>query len=110
MLHSPQYLLMLRAERDLTITITITLPTSVRDTFERKLLDAISSDGFGDSARVWNEERKKVVQEAMELHLLPVGLKWVREWLKDEVEENVAQSCADGLREVTLSLSHFYLN
>jgi transcription elongation factor SPT6 len=100
MLDSSQYLLILRAERELMITTTISLSPEAKSTFERRLIDAISSDGFRESVRSWNEERVKVVQEAIEQHLIPVGVKWIREWIKDEVEENVALQCADTLREV----------
>ena len=50
-------------------------------------MDAFSSDSYSDTAKAWNAERSRVVTEAMEQHLLPVGAKWAREWLREEVED-----------------------
>ena len=68
---------------------------------ERKLADAFSSDLFTKSAKVWNAERYLVVQEALEQQLIPVGVKWVREVLWNEVEDYVANACSERLRTVS---------
>ena len=68
---------------------------------ERKLADAFSSDLFTESAKVWNAERYLVVQEALEQQLIPVGVKWVREVLWNEVEDYVANACSERLRTVS---------
>ncbi len=100
MLQSPQFLNILTAETEHLVTVTITLRPEAKATFERKLNEAFASDSFSDTARAWNEERSRVVQEALEQHLLPVGVKWTREWIREEVEDYLALQCAQALREV----------
>ena len=108
MLESAQFLHILAAEADHLVTVTISLPPDPKATFERRLIDAFSSDSFSDTVKAWNEERTLVVQETLEQHLIPVGVKWVREWLREEVEDFVAARCADMLREVRCQVSEEY--
>ena len=103
MLQSPQFLNILAAEVDHLVTVSITLSPEAKATFERKLNDAFASDSFSDTARAWNEERSRVVQEALEQHLLPVGVKWTREWIREEAEEALCKKCAGTLRHVCRS-------
>lgn len=51
--------------------------------------------------RAWNEERSRVIQETLEHHLLPAGVKWTREWIREESEDYLAKQCAQSLREVS---------
>ncbi|KAI0647073.1 transcription elongation factor Spt6 [Trametes meyenii] len=99
MLQSPQFLNILAAESDHLVTVTVTLRPEAKANFERKLNDAFASDNFSDTARAWNEERSRVVQETLEQHLLPVGTKWTREWIKEEAEDYLAKQCAQSFRE-----------
>ena len=61
--------------------------------------DAFVSDSYSDIAKAWNEERSRV-QEALDQHLIPVGTKWCREWLQEEVEDALAIRCSNKLKEV----------
>ena len=79
----------------------MSVPPEVKADVERKLADAFSSDLFTESAKVWNAERYLVVQEALEQQLIPVGVKWVREVLWNEVEDYVANACSERLRTVS---------
>ncbi|KDQ60952.1 hypothetical protein JAAARDRAFT_55682 [Jaapia argillacea MUCL 33604] len=99
MLQSPQFLKILAAESEHLVTVSIVIPPEAKSTFERRLNDAFASDSFSDTARAWNEERSRVVAECLEQHLLPLGVKWTREWLREEVEEFLAKRCSDVLRE-----------
>lgn len=101
MLQSPQFLHILNAERDLLVNVTISLNPDQKETFEQRLINAFMSDGFSDTARAWNDERVRVVHEAVEQHLLVIGAKWVREWLREEVEDFLAWRCSDLLRDVS---------
>ena len=104
MLHDAQFLNILNAEAEHLVTVTITLHAEAKAAFERKLNDAFASDSFSDTARAWNEERSRVVQETLEQHLLPAGVKWTREWIREEAEDYLARQCAQTLREVRLPL------
>jgi transcription elongation factor SPT6 len=101
MLQSPQFVHILAAERELLVTVSIALPSDAKENFEQRLVGAFSSTGFTDTARAWNEERMKVVREAVDHHLLAVGVKWTREWIREEVEDFLAWRCSDVLREVS---------
>jgi transcription elongation factor SPT6 len=100
MLKSPQFLQILAAEADHCVDVKIALSADAKADFERRLIDAFSSDGYNDTTRSWNEERAKVVREAIDDHLIPLGVKFARDWLREETEDHVAWSCSDILREV----------
>ena len=101
MLNSGQFLHILAAENEHLVTISIFIPQEVRSSFERKLLDAFSSDSFSDAAKAWNAERSLVVEEVIEQHLIPAGIKWTREFIREEVEDYLAERCSDRLRSVS---------
>lgn len=100
MLDSAQFLHILAAEAELLVTVSIYLTNEAKAKFERQLNDAFASDSYSDIARSWNEERSRVVQEALEYHLVPIGTKWAREWLREEVEDALAIHCSNKLKEV----------
>jgi transcription elongation factor SPT6 len=105
MLEVPQFLHILAAEAEHLVTVTISLHPDAKSAFEHRLIDAISSDGFSDTAKTWNQERSLVVQEALEQHLLPMGVKWTREWIREEVFNFLAPRCGDRLRDVSIFTS-----
>ncbi|KAJ7709827.1 transcription elongation factor SPT6 [Mycena rosella] len=98
MLDGAQFLHMLQAESKNLITISIFLPLDVKATFERRLTDALASDSFSEAARSWNEQGALVVQEVLDHHLLPLGAKWAREYIREEVEDLLAGRCGIALR------------
>jgi transcription elongation factor SPT6 len=101
MFGSPQFLHILEAEKEHLVTVSLTVPSDVRLDLERKLTDAFSSDNFTETAKAWNVERSLVIQETLEQHLIPSGLRWIREVLRDEVEDFVANNCGKKLRAVS---------
>ncbi|PSR77343.1 hypothetical protein PHLCEN_2v7944 [Hermanssonia centrifuga] len=98
MLQSAQFLNILAAEAEHLVTVSVHLPAEVKADFERRLNDAFASDSYSDTARSWNEERLRVVQETIEQHLIPVAVKWTREWIREEAEEFLCRHCAHTLR------------
>ncbi|KAL4067952.1 SH2 domain-containing protein, partial [Scleroderma citrinum] len=99
MLDSAQFLHILAAESELLVNVSIYLTNEGKGRFERQLNDAFASDSYSDIAKAWNEERSRVIQEALDQHLIPVGMKWCREWLREEVEDALAIHCGNKLRE-----------
>ncbi|KAH9951462.1 transcription elongation factor Spt6 [Amylocystis lapponica] len=99
MLQTAQFLNILAAESEHLVTVTVSLPPEAKSAFERRLNDAFASDSFSDTAKAWNEERSRVVQETLEQHLMPIGVKWTREWIREEAEDYLAEQCARTLRE-----------
>lgn len=100
MLYSTQFLHILHAELHQLVTVDISLPSDIRQRLVNQLVEAFASDSFSEMAKVWNEDRSLVVEEAVEKLLIPMGAKWVREYLREEVEDYLAKSCADALHEV----------
>ena len=105
MLDSGQFLHILAAEAEHLVTILVYIPQEVKSSFERKLLDAFSSDSFSETAKAWNAERLRVVEEVIEQHLIPAGIKWTREFIREEVEDYLAEQCSDRLRSVSFKFS-----
>ncbi|KAG5652250.1 hypothetical protein H0H81_005645 [Sphagnurus paluster] len=101
MLDSPQFLNILVAESEHLVTISIDLPSDVKASFERRLNDAFASDSFSDAARAWNEERSRIVHDVLEQHLIPAGVKWTREYIREEVEDYLAAQVGSHLRKVS---------
>jgi len=101
MLETPQFLHILAAEAEHLVTISVFIPPEAKADFERKLLDAFSSDSFTESAQAWNAERSRVVQEVLDQHLIPAGVKWAREYIREEVEDYLAAKCSDQLHSVS---------
>ena len=87
MLQSSQFLSILAAEEKHLVTVSIDIPASAKSAFELKLNEAFTSDSYSETAQAWNEERRRVIQETIEQHLVPVGVKWTREWLREEAED-----------------------
>jgi transcription elongation factor SPT6 len=100
MLESSQFLNILEAETQHLVTLSIALPSDAKSRLERRLNDAFASDSYSDAAKAWNEERSRIIQEALEHHLIPVGAKWTREWVREEAEDFLATRCGDILKEV----------
>jgi transcription elongation factor SPT6 len=100
MLESVQFLHILGAESAHLITVSIYVPAEDKSMFEHKLNAAFTSDSFSDTAKAWNEERSLIVQETLDQHLIPIGVKWTREWLREEIEDYLATRCGQQLRAV----------
>ena len=105
MLDSGQFLHILAAEAEHLVTVSVFIPPDARSRFERKLLGAFSSDSFSEAAKAWNAERSRVVEEVIEQHLIPAGSKWTREFIREEVEDCLAERSSDRLRLVSLNFS-----
>ncbi|KAJ7581475.1 transcription elongation factor SPT6 [Mycena floridula] len=98
MLDSAQFLHILAAEAEHLVTLHIFIPPGVKDTLENRLTDAFTSDAFTPSAQSWNDERRLVVREVIDQHLIPAAVKWTREFLREEVEDHLAANCGLQLR------------
>lgn len=109
MLRSSQFLAILRAESENLVTLSISLPVAIKERIVSAVVEAFSSDSFSETAKAWNEERAAVVEEAVETHLIPLGIKWVREHLREEAEDYLAKLASDALLDVSHIPSTQYL-
>jgi len=99
-----QFLNILAAEANHFVTVSITLSDDEKNDLENELSSAFVSDSFSDTVNAWNAERRRVISETIDQHLLPHGAKWTREWLREEVEDLLSRRCGDSLREVGSSM------
>ncbi|CAE6448974.1 unnamed protein product [Rhizoctonia solani] len=99
LISSPQYLHILTAESELLLNVTITASRSRMHEITTSLENAYASDSFSDSAKAWNEQRRAVITEALEKHLIPQAITWTKEWLREEVEEYLANKAAEQLEK-----------
>ena len=66
-----QWLLIQKAEEEKLLQVSITLPKTHLDKLTRQCNDYYLSDGVSKSARLWNEQRKLILQDAFSKFLLP---------------------------------------
>ncbi|EJU05190.1 hypothetical protein DACRYDRAFT_19769 [Dacryopinax primogenitus] len=91
------FLQVLAAEQAGLLTIDISLPPPVLNEFQNDLYKAYASDRFSEVALAWNELRRMVIDEAMKKYLMPCGVKWMREWLREEEEDNLSEAVTEML-------------
>ncbi len=97
---SSQFLHILAAEAEDLISVSIKISDDARFRFVNTLIQAVSSDGYSAASQLWNEVRVLAVTETVDDFLLSFGAKWVREWLREEEEEALAEKCGQILRDV----------
>jgi len=102
MTRSPAFLNILAAEEEHLVTVTITMRDETRTTFINELTNSCKSDSFGQMTKQWNDLRAQTIQEAVDNFLIPFGAKYVREWLREEIEDHLAKGCADELERVSI--------
>lgn len=101
MTRGPQFLHILAAEAEHLVHVTVEVKDDVRTQFLNDLIQAVSSDGYSDTSRLWNEIRTQAVTEAVDKFFLLYGSRWIREWLREEVEDSLARGCGDELERVS---------
>ncbi|ORY28271.1 SH2 domain-domain-containing protein [Naematelia encephala] len=90
---SPQFLHILRAEEEGLITIAVEANEFASKDFEEALKSCVRSKDYSEIAVAWNALREEVVHDLVQKHLIPMAAKWVREHLRSEAEEFVAERC-----------------
>ncbi|WVF72010.1 transcription elongation factor SPT6 [Kwoniella sp. CBS 6097] len=90
---SPQFLHMLRAEEEGLITITLEADELQIQNFVASLTRCCRSNDYGEISTAWNEVRAEICNELTRKYLVPAASKWLKEHLKTEAEEYVAERC-----------------
>jgi len=88
-----QYLMILRAEEELLINVSIDLQSQKALAFEERLYEAYASEGTSEASKLWNQERRTVIEQAIQSFLYPAAKLWVREWLREECWEFIGRAC-----------------
>jgi hypothetical protein len=90
---SPQFLHMLQAEEEGLIRIEVQVQEPQTESFVGTLVRCSRSDEYGEISKEWNELREAVCRDLVNRLLLPMGSKWIREHLRGEAEDYVAERC-----------------
>lgn len=90
---SPQFLHMLQAEEEGLIRIEVQVQEPQTESFIDTLVRCSRSDEYGEISKEWNELREAVCRDLVKRLLLPMGSKWIREHLRGEAEDYVAERC-----------------
>lgn len=91
---------MLKAEEEGLITIEIHVGDVEQSMFYDALERCLKANDFGDIAVAWNEVRREICHDLVTKHLIPSAAKWVKEYLKTETEDYVADFCRQQLEFV----------
>jgi transcription elongation factor SPT6 len=97
---------MLQAEEEGLIKIEIKVPELHVDSFAATLVRCCQSDEYGEISKEWNAQREAVISDVVRGKLLPMGQKWLKEHLRGEAEDYVAERCRMELEFVSAMSLH----
>ncbi|TYJ56714.1 transcription elongation factor SPT6 [Cryptococcus floricola] len=95
--NQPQFLHMLKAEEEGLIHIVIEANDGQLGDFISQLTSCCRSSDYGDVAQAWNESRAELVNDLTRKQLVPTAAKWLKEFLRMEAEEYIAERCREEL-------------
>lgn len=91
--HTPQFLHILKAEEEGLLTIDISVAEEQIGDFSGTLVRCCVSKDYGEIAQAWNGEREELIQNVVRQVYIPAATKWVKEHLRSQAEEFVAERC-----------------
>ena len=94
---------MLQAEEEGLIKIDIEVREDMITSFADTLVRCCRSDAYGDVSKEWNALREGVCWDVVRRLLIPMGSKWLREHLRGEAEDYIAERCRMELEFVSAS-------
>ncbi len=93
---------MLKAEEEGLITISIDVPDEQIRDFAGTLVRCVRSNDYGEVASAWNTLREDICQDAVRKYYVPAAARWVKEYMRSEAEDFVAERCRLELEFVSL--------
>ena len=84
---------MLKAEEEGLVNIVIEVMDTEVEQFTGTLVRCVRSMDYGEISTAWNQLREEICQDVVRTHLVPAAAKWVKEHLRGEAEEYVAERC-----------------
>lgn len=99
LVHSAQFLQILAAECEGLVQIDIHVQKESLRKLTQEFYNVYLSDLTSADATAWNKIREEVIMEMLQQHLLPLGARWTREWLKEVEEDFICARCAARLEE-----------
>jgi transcription elongation factor SPT6 len=102
--NSDQFLLILKAEGEGYIKMTIDLPPTAIENELKKIMEVhFLSENSDPVANAWNEQRKLVIDASLKDYLIPLFCFQTRERLKKEAEEYVTRMCTERLERTLMA-------
>lgn len=99
--NSPQFLQILAAETEGLVSVDIRIGREKLNQLTISIYDVyLDSTYTSDDAKEWNHFRERVIVDTLTHHLLPLGTRYIRDWLRDTEEDFIANRCASKLEEV----------
>lgn len=92
---------MLQAEEEGLIKIEIDAPEDGITAFANTLVRCCQNDTYSEISKEWNALRETVCQDLTRRLLVPMGAKWLREHLRSQAEDYVAELCRKELEFVS---------
>lgn len=99
LIQSAQFLQILAAEGEGLVVVDIHIQKESLRKLTQEFYNVYLSDLTSADATAWNKIREEVIMEVLQQHLLPLGARWTREWLKEVEEEFICARCAARLEE-----------
>ena len=96
---SAQFLQILAAENEGLVTVDIHIQRDSLRALTQDFYTAYLSDSTTETARAWNKIREDIVVEALQNHLLPLGARWTKDWLKETSEDHVCAKASAKLEQ-----------
>lgn len=101
---SPQFLHILQAEEEGLLEITVDVPEAQIEAFAATLVRCCQSDQYGEISKEWNAQREAVCSDVVREKLIPMGRKWLKEHLRGEAEDYIAERCRMELEFVSVEM------
>jgi len=100
----PQFLKILKANNEKLLTYSIDIPEAVmQKEFIDRMKEFFQSEGQSEVAHTWNEEREKILLEALKENLFPLFQNQLKDSLTRKAEEAVINSCAEKLERLLMA-------
>lgn len=81
------------------VTVDIHIKKDALRKLTQEFYNVYLSDLTSADATAYNKIREEIIMEMLQMHLLPLGARWTRDWLKEVEEEFVCARCAARLEE-----------
>ncbi|KAL1411070.1 Transcription elongation factor spt6 [Vanrija albida] len=91
--NTPQFLHILKAEEEGLVKIDITVPQIQINDFAGTLVRCCRSGDYSEAGVAWDELRESVCQTVVNKHYIPAATPWLKEHMRSQAEEYVAELC-----------------
>eukprot|EP01102_Stenamoeba_stenopodia_P004004 TRINITY_DN1413_c0_g2_i1.p1 TRINITY_DN1413_c0_g2~~TRINITY_DN1413_c0_g2_i1.p1 ORF type:complete len:1514 (+),score=393.97 TRINITY_DN1413_c0_g2_i1:378-4919(+) len=107
---STQFLQILKAQKEGLITVEVGFTQdSTQSEILKEMENLYCSTGHSSVSQEWNEQRRQILREAFNNHLVPLFEKELKQKLEQDAKDQVIESCAEKLRKM-IEVAPYYVN